>query len=104
MKCIFEPRTFEVNNATVATWSGGRANIPAAYRGQGMSPDRLIVITDEQSGDAVPEPQKGTKGYMLNVASARNGVGYGAWTHVDGFSEAIVDYIMAHEASVQGVG
>jgi len=30
---------------------------------------------------------------MINVASAKNGVGYGKWTHIDGFSEAVVDYI-----------
>ena len=39
--------------------------------------DRLIVITDEQSHDNVPAPRG--KGYVINVASNRNGVGYGAW-------------------------
>lgn len=58
---------------------------------QGHQHDRLIVITDEQSHDTVPAPQG--KGYMLNVAAYRNGVGYGAWTHIDGWSEAVVDYI-----------
>lgn len=53
--------------------------------------DRLVVITDEQSHDPVPNPV--AKGYMINVASAKNGVGYGAWTHIDGFSEAVVRYI-----------
>jgi hypothetical protein len=53
--------------------------------------DRIIVITDEQSHDRVPAP-KG-KGYVINVASARNGVGYGAWSHIDGWSEAVIDYI-----------
>jgi hypothetical protein len=32
-------------------------------------------------------------GYVINVASNRNGVGYGEWTHIDGWSEAVVDYI-----------
>lgn len=53
--------------------------------------DRLIVITDEQSCDSVPNPK--SKGYIINVASYKNGVGYGAWTHVDGWSEAVLDYI-----------
>jgi 60 kDa SS-A/Ro ribonucleoprotein len=57
--------------------------------------DRIIVITDEQSHDSVPAP-KG-KGYMINVASNRNGVGYGAWHHIDGFSESVVDYIQQFE-------
>ncbi len=54
--------------------------------------DRLIVITDEQSSDRVPDPVA-QKAYMINVASARNGVGYGAWTHIDGFSEAVLNYV-----------
>lgn len=57
--------------------------------------DRLIVITDEQSADRVPDP-KG-KGYMINVASAKNGVGYGKWCHIDGFSEAVIRFISEFE-------
>lgn len=53
--------------------------------------DRIIVITDEQSADAVPDP-KGLA-YMINVASAQRGVGYGKWNHIDGFSEGILRYI-----------
>jgi hypothetical protein len=53
--------------------------------------DRIVVITDEQSRDRVGSPRGA--GYMINVASTRNGVGYGPWTHIDGFSEAAVDYI-----------
>lgn len=60
-------------------------------------PDRLIVISDEQAADAVPDPNL-KRAYMLNVASARNGVGYGPWQHIDGWSEAVVDYIQALEA------
>ncbi len=52
---------------------------------------RTIVVTDEQTADRVPAPQG--KGYMVNVASAKNGVGYGAWTKIDGWSEAVVSYI-----------
>jgi 60 kDa SS-A/Ro ribonucleoprotein len=57
--------------------------------------DRLIVITDEQAHDTVPAP-KG-KGYVINVASNKNGVGYGKWTHIDGWSEAVVEYIRTLE-------
>ena len=57
--------------------------------------DRMIVITDEQSADAVGAP--GCKGYMLNVATNKTGVGYGDWTHISGFSEAVVQYIAASE-------
>ncbi|MDR7173792.1 hypothetical protein J2X48_000698 [Bosea sp. BE271] len=57
--------------------------------------DRLIVITDEQSHDRVPDPAA-KLAYMINVASAKNGVGYGKWTHIDGFSESVIRYI--HES------
>ena len=53
--------------------------------------DRIVVITDEQSADPVPAPVG--RGYMVNVASAKNGVGYGQWTHIDGWSEAVIEYI-----------
>ncbi len=54
--------------------------------------DRLIVLTDEQSHDRVPDPEKG-RGYMINLASNQHGVGYGVWTHIDGWSEAVIKYI-----------
>ena len=57
--------------------------------------ERLIVITDEQSADPPPHPQG--RGYVVNVASAKNGIGYGPWVHVDGWSEAVLDYIIESE-------
>jgi fructose-specific component phosphotransferase system IIB-like protein len=57
--------------------------------------DRLIVITDEQAHDTVPGP-KGA-GYVINVASYKNGVGYGKWTHIDGWSESVIEYIRTLE-------
>lgn len=69
------------------------ANIPSDV-------DRLIVITDEQSHDRVgPPPVK--RGYMINVAANKNGVGYGPWTHVDGWSERVIDFIHAYESDGQ---
>jgi len=59
--------------------------------------DRLVVITDEQSHDHVPVPRG--RGYVINVASNRNGVEYGAWMHVDGWSEAVVDFIAELEST-----
>lgn len=60
--------------------------------------DRLIVITDEQSHDQVPPPRG--RGYMINVASAKNGVGYGKWTHIDGWSESVIEYIRTLETAL----
>lgn len=54
--------------------------------------DRLIVITDEQSHDRVPDPVA-REAYMINVASYKNGVGYGRWKHIDGFSESVIRFI-----------
>jgi 60 kDa SS-A/Ro ribonucleoprotein len=59
-------------------------------------PDRLIVLTDEQSADRVPDPLM-PKAYMVNVAAHKNGVGYGKWYRCDGWSEAIIDYIQEIE-------
>lgn len=59
--------------------------------------DRIIVITDEQSHTVIPAPQG--VGYFINVATYKNGIGYGAWTHIDGWSEAILDYIKQSEQS-----
>ena len=57
--------------------------------------ERLIVITDEQAHDRVLTPQGA--GYVINVASYKNGVGYGRWMHIDGWSEAVIEYIRAAE-------
>jgi hypothetical protein len=68
--------------------------------------DRLIVITDEQDcavdqrdSPLLAAPFGSVGNYLLNVASARNGIGYGKWTHIDGFSEAALSYICQAERS-----
>lgn len=58
--------------------------------------DRMIVITDEQSADAVPQP-KAKNAYMINVAGYKPSVAYGAWTKIDGFSENVLRYIAESE-------
>lgn len=77
---------------------------------QRIAHDRIIVITDEQAQgnvrfgqyivgalNTLPAP-KAKHAYMINVASAQNGIGYrNGWTHVDGFSEGVIKYIMAME-------
>lgn len=66
--------------------------------------DRVIVITDEQDCGIGHEDNPlnakllGRSNYLINVASARNGVGYGAWTHLDGFSEHVLRWIAEHES------
>jgi len=59
--------------------------------------DRLIVVTDEQSHDAVGAPQA-KHAYMINVASSERGVGHGAWTRISGFSENVLAWMHATES------
>lgn len=68
--------------------------------------DRIIVITDEQAtgrlgffcgSRPVPDPVV-DKAYFLNVGTYENGVGYGRWTHIDGFSENVIRYIVELES------
>ncbi len=64
--------------------------------------DRIVVFTDEQDCDLVNKPSSampfGKNNYLINVGADRNGIGYGEWLHVDGFSEATLDFIQQHEA------
>lgn len=57
---------------------------------------RVIVITDEQSHQSLSPPKR--RGYVVNVAPYENGIGYGEWTHVDGWSEAVLSYVAAAES------
>lgn len=59
--------------------------------------DRLIIITDEQSHTRVHNPIKGSLGYIINVAPYQYSIGYGEFVHIDGWSEAIIDYIKVYE-------
>jgi hypothetical protein len=67
-----------------------------AGKGKDERYDRLIVITDEQAHDTVPNPSG--RGYVVNVSSYKNGVGYGKWMHIDGWSESVVEYVRELEA------
>jgi len=59
--------------------------------------DRLIVVTDEQSHDGILAAWT-PRAYVVNVAPYKHGISYGnRWTHIDGWSERIVDYIGATE-------
>jgi 60 kDa SS-A/Ro ribonucleoprotein len=92
-------RGFALRDAINSSQAHGGTELGSAltHLKYGMGVDRLIVISDEQSHDQVGSPK--TKGYMLNVACDQNGVGYGAWNHVDGWSDAIVRFIVELEKS-----
>jgi 60 kDa SS-A/Ro ribonucleoprotein len=88
-------RGFALRDAMVNSQAHGGTYLGKAVSEIDRKGDRLIVFTDEQSHDAVPAP-KG-RGYMVNVASYQHGVGHGAWTRVDGLSEAVIAWIAASE-------
>ncbi len=96
-KLVPPRRGFALRDAMERSQTHGGTNLGRALAQveQAESYDRVVVITDEQSHDRVSAPPG--RGYMINVASARNGVGYGSWTHIDGWSEAVFEYIREQE-------
>lgn len=78
---------------------GGGTDIDGAVKeANTRNAKRIIVITDEQSFNRVRAPAA-EFGYMINVGSYKNGVGYGAWVHIDGFSENVIRFIHEYERS-----
>lgn len=90
-------RGFALRDAVVTSQAHSGTWLGKAVRAlnREVKADRIIVVTDEQSHDRVPGPNG--KGYMINVAIAKNGVGYGPWTHIDGWSESVIRYIQELE-------
>lgn len=104
VKVIPARRGFALRDAIVNSQEHAGTNLPkvmhfldaAMAKGQ-IRADRLIVFTDEQTRGRVPNPARNLKAYLVNVASAKNGVGYYNWIHIDGFSGAVIDYIHEYE-------
>ncbi|WIW43567.1 TROVE domain-containing protein [Bradyrhizobium sp. 62B] len=91
-------RGFALRDAIINSQSHGGTYLGKAVTEIDRKGDRLIVFTDEQSHDQVPEPK--ARGTIVNVASYQHGVGHGAWTRVNGFSEAVVAWIAASETAL----
>lgn len=90
-------RGFALRDAILASQPHGGTQMGMAVINvnQERQYDRLIALTDEQTSDRVPSPK--SRGYVINVASNKNGVGYGPWVHIDGWSESVIDYIQEFE-------
>ncbi|MGO8818893.1 MAG: TROVE domain-containing protein [Terriglobia bacterium] len=86
---------FALRDAIDQSQTHGGTLLGGALAGMQKRFDRLIVITDEQAHDKVPAPRG--RGYVINVGSFKNGVGYGEWVHIDGWSEAVIEYIRSLE-------
>lgn len=92
-------RGFALRDAISESQSHGGTRLGQAMRtvDYQTSYDRVIVFTDEQSYDK-PSAPRGL-GYLVNVASYQNGVNHSDWNEINGFSEAVLDYIQAFENS-----
>ena len=78
--------------------SGTALSVSLAAMFKGYTPDRVIVVTDEQSHDGILPLPKGTKGYLVNVAPYHPGLDVsGGWTRINGFSERILDWVRFEE-------
>ena len=89
-------RGFALAEAIQKSETGGTDTGKALVFANQEAYDRIIVITDEQSSSAIPNPT--STGYFINVSINQNGIGYGAWNHIDGFSEAVIEWIKQTEA------
>lgn len=82
------------------TGASAKAVLDGVARRLGHAPARIIVITDEQADrihGALPALPAETRGYVMNVAPYQNGVAWGRWTTISGFSENLVKFIMSVE-------
>ena len=95
VKKVAPRRGFALRDAIVGSQPHGGTELGKAVAEVDKKDVRLIVFTDEQSHTAVSAP-KGI-GYIVNVASYQHGVGHGPWRRIDGFSEKILDWIIASE-------
>jgi len=89
-------RGFALRDAIYGSQPHGGTMLGAAVEAVAGTYDRRIVITDEQAHDKIPAPT--FAGYVINVASYKHGVGYGPWMHIDGWSEAVIDFIREFES------
>lgn len=96
-------RGFALRDALAQTKGGSSRGGLGVAQANADGYDRIVVITDGQwhpmhDGTAqICPPPLGPQAYMVNVATYKNAVGYGVWTQIDGWSEAVLTYIAAAE-------
>ncbi len=98
-KVVASRRGIALRDAVVNSMDHGGTNTADALKlaaKEFPNARRCIVITDEQSHQSINAPPW-PHAYVINVASNQNGIGYGNWWHIDGWSEAVVDYIREAE-------
>ena len=103
---------FALKDALAKTKGGASCGGLAVAEANKNGYDRIIVLSDGQwhypkegssfytSDDPIkvsPHPLT-DKAYMINVSNTKNGVGYGRWTNINGFSESVINYIQSIES------
>jgi hypothetical protein len=104
-KCVtVAPRRgFALRDAIVGSQEHSATYLKRALEKLKASPDwkdvtRVIVVTDEPSHDGIL-PAWTEKAYVINVAPYKPGLSYGnGWTHIDAWSERVLDFIIASES------
>lgn len=98
-------RGFALRDALAQTQGGSSRGGLGVERANADGYDRIVVLTDGQwhpmrdGAAAICPPPRGSHAYMVNVATYKNAVGYGVWTQIDGWSEAVLTYIAAAEGA-----
>lgn len=107
-------RGFALRDALAKTrgnWSAGGTAVKLANH---VGYDRIIVLTDGQwhpddgrratygnmgiAKNVVPAPLT-SLAYLIDVSTNKNSVGHSKWLTIDGWSEAVVQYIQAYEGA-----
>lgn len=96
-KVIPPRRGFALIDAIKGGPGGGTDTRKAVNLAMMHKPDRIIVVTDEQSATELPKFEG--KGYVINVAAYQAGIAYGDWVGISGWSEAVLQYITELENS-----
>lgn len=107
-------RGFALRDALAKTRGDCSAGGTAVKLASQYGYDRIVVLTDGQwhpdngsqacygsmvvAKNVIPAPLT-DKAYLIDVSVNRNSVGHHQWLTIDGWSEAVVDYIQAHEGS-----
>jgi hypothetical protein len=63
--------------------------------------ERVIVFTDEQDCDVKANPAQapafGKHNYIVNVSVNKNGIAFNKFTHINGWSESVLQFLHAYE-------
>lgn len=90
-------RGMALRDAIIQSQPHSSTNLREAINGLPAGYQRLIIITDEQANDNIPQAAT-DKCYIINVAAYAAGVGYlRGYHHINGISNRVFDYIAYSE-------